>query len=319
LKFIELKAHIKTGALKPAYLITGDDAYLTGDAVKKFRAVVEFPDMNYIYMDGAKAEDADITGALNCFPVMSPYRVVTVEGFAPAGNKDIEKLKEYLYKPMPTSVLVLKNDKLSKGFNALMSHVEPVDCGKLSEPLLLKFIAAQAEKDGKTVTRAAAVRLISYCSNSLMRITTELSKLSAYCESVITDDAVTELVRPDLEYSVFELSESVARRQKDRSMLIIEELIADKNKPTAVLNTLYNHFRRLLHCSVNKGDTSSLPRDLGVKEYAVVKACAQAALFTPVKLKKINDLIAKTEFDIKSGKLAERTALDYAALSILNI
>ena len=81
---------------------------------------------------------------------------------------------------------------------------------------------------------------------------------------------------------------------------------------------LYAHFRRLLYVAITPY-YERMPSDLGVKEYAVKKAKEQAARFTPLKLKKICDILQSADYGIKSGKMTDKTALELTVLRALGM
>ena len=83
-----------------------------------------------------------------------------------------------------------------------------------------------------------------------------------------------------------------------------------------LIGMLYSHFRRLLYTAITP-QYDRMPADLGVKEFAVRKAKEQAGKFTPKKLKKICDGLQETDFDIKSGRITDKVALELTVLRAL--
>jgi len=58
---------------------------------------------------------------------------------------------------------------------------------------------------------------------------------------------------------------------------------------------------------------------LGVKEYAIKMCRNQARVFTPKKLKKIVDMLAEADKNIKMGKIKEDTAVKTIIISIMKL
>ena len=106
-------------------------------------------------------------------------------------------------------------------------------------------------------------------------------------------------------------------RQSQKAAAVLKNMLESGVSPLLLLSMLYGHFRRLLYVSITPG-YERMPADLGVKEYAVRKAKEQASRFTPVKLKKICDSLQEADYDVKSGKMNDKTALELAVFKALS-
>ena len=127
LKYAEFKAYIAAlkkdpaaHALKPCYVLYGDDAWLRQSAVAMFRSLVD-PD----YADF-------VVESLEGYPLFDNVRVVLVPDIAEKPSEaDRSILERYFVSPNPTSVLVLECDEgAEKSFGFV--GVEKVDCNRLT-------------------------------------------------------------------------------------------------------------------------------------------------------------------------------------------
>ena len=88
----------------------------------------------------------------------------------------------------------------------------------------------------------------------------------------------------------------------------------------SILTPLYNNYRRVLFTAINSDKRDAdIASALGVKEYAIKMCRNQARVFTPKKLKKIVDMLADADKNIKMGKIKEDTAVKTIIISIIKM
>jgi DNA polymerase III delta subunit len=313
MKFRELKNHLQTRPLFPAYIATGDDAFVIGSAVKLFKAAVSGPpDFNISSFDDAAGADG-IIAALDSMPLAADFRLVVARDY----RGDCAPLAEYLKKPNQQAVLLFVAAVLKDNFAAILPRLTPIDCGRLDESDLLKFIAKNAAEYGAEVSPDAARLLIRYCNFNLSRISSELEKLAFMrLGGTVTAADAENFVAPESDYKIYEISDAVARKQNGRAALVLKSLLDANIQPGQIMGMLYSHFRRLLYCAVTErgGDLAGL---LGVKEYAVTKLCEQCRDYSPVRLKRICDAFHDADYSFKSGLISDITALEVCIMRIL--
>ena len=121
MKYIDLKKQLKNG-LDRVYLISGEDRYLCFDALKKLedKADIKFRSMNYIILSDDAVTAKDVVSASETYPFGDNFRFILVKNCAFAKNKDEKKiLKQYLDKPLESTVLVFFNPDGSDEFKGL--------------------------------------------------------------------------------------------------------------------------------------------------------------------------------------------------------
>lgn len=314
LLFTELKRHIGSGELHPAYIVTGEDAFLRLSAVNMFRALAgDMPDFNLCELSSPETA-TEITDACNALPLMNPRRVVLVQSC----KTDLTAVERYLDNPCATTVLVFVCEKPDAAFSKVLKKLTVVDCAKLDRGIALNWIAAKTKENGSSITQSAASLLIEYCALDMARISAELNKLCSYrYGGLIEESDVAALTSATLDFKIYELSEAVATKQAKKAALVLQSLNESGAAPVALLGMLYAHFRRLLYVSVTP-PYDRMASDLGVKEFAVKKAIQQAARFSPRRLKAICDRLHKADYDFKTGKINDKTALELVVLRALD-
>ena len=303
MKFTELKKNLMTAPPKSCYILTGDDSFVVKSAVNMFSVFSgEFRDLNFTFF-GKDASISEVIAALLTPPMFSEYRVVCVNDY----TGDLKQIKEYLKNPSSTSVLLFTG-ALTPNFNGIIPLCEIVDCNRLEKSYLEGWVVRKAASQKISVSQKAASLLVEYCNRDMNSVYNELVKLMDYAEGAIDESDVKELVSPQIEYKVFELSEAIAEKNADKAVELVNIMLAENNSAVSLMGMLFNHFRRLLFVSLNpKSDT--LSSDLKVKEYAVKVALRQAAKFSPRRLKAVFDRLNSLDAGVKAGKISDKNAL----------
>lgn len=303
MKFTELKKNLMTAPPESCYILTGDDSFVVKSAVNMFSVFSgEFRDLNFTFF-GKDASISEVIAALLTPPMFSEYRVVCVNDY----TGDLKQIKEYLKNPSSTSVLLFTG-ALTPNFNGIIPLCEIVDCNRLEKSYLERWVVRKAASQKISVSQKAASLLVEYCNRDMNSVYNELVKLMDYAEGAIDESDVKELVSPQIEYKVFELSEAIAEKNADKAVELVNLMLAENNSSVSLMGMLFNHFRRLLFVSLNpKSDT--LSSDLKVKEYAVKVALRQAAKFSPRRLKAVFDRLNSLDAGVKAGKISDKNAL----------
>ena len=277
MKYTALKAHLDAAragasAFKPCYVVFGDDAWLRQSAVAMFRALVEpeYESFNYAAIPASDgAEDAVFM--LNTFPVFDERRVVVVtdvsEKFPQA---DAAAFERYLASPTPESVLVFEcDDGAEKAVN--FKGAEKVDCSRLSEGEIAALVQRMLDAEPKrTIQPAALHELVTRTLADMSRISCEVAKLKAYCDSEIRREDICAMTSSEPDYQIFQLSDALGAKDKPRALRVLTALLDDGLRPMTVINMLYSYYRRMLHALLHKDEPdAAVAALLGVKPGAL--------------------------------------------------
>jgi len=325
MKFEELKNSLKTKVEK-SYLLLGIDEYLLSSAynmIVKF-SNIEVVDLNLISFNEPPIDCDNVVRACETMPVFSSKKLVYVD-FRMVKKSDIKNIKaldEYLNNPNAESVLVVNiGDNLDNTGLDKKKFVE-IDCNRLDENIVKLKTKATLQQKNKLIDESALNLLCDYCLGDLGKIIIECDKLVAYIgdREVVTKEDIKAIVTQSLEYKIFELTESLAKKESTKVFTILNDLRAKKDEYKTVPTLIYSHFRRLFQVSLNK-DLSNfeLSKMLGVKEYAVKMSMMQVKLFSKTALKKINELCIKMDSDLKQSNVSIDNAINLIVLNILNI
>ncbi|MBQ7578986.1 MAG: DNA polymerase III subunit delta [Clostridia bacterium] len=314
-----IKADIKPYAV---FEIFGEDRHLCLLALEKIKNTFagNLPDINVLHKSFAGVQMKDLLDELKVCPLGDLFRVVVLEDLkTKKGSKqDMQAIENYAESQEYSSILVLFNaGETSLKINGAFE----VDCAKLDKNDLTSMIIKRVENAGGKISNLSASKLCDYCSCDLARINGELDKLISFCgKNEIKDGDIEEMVAKTIDYQIFELTDKIARGDKNGATEVLFSLIKTEKSLYTILGILYNTYRRALFVSINKDKTDGeLASAFGVKEYAVKMLRVQARAFTPRKLKIIVDNLASLDAKIKQGKIKDEIGLEIVFFEILNM
>ena len=321
MKYVELKNSLKNKVFNN-YLLSGSDEFLLNKSVELiFNALnISIVDLNYYKFIGESVNFEDVVKALNTMPVFDDKKMVVVYLNVKTNITNLNELTNYLKQPNEQAILVVvvgESDELKN----LTNNFEVVDCNKLSEDIVDKFVLSELKKSGTNITAPALKTLNEYCVYDLTKIVKELTKLTSfvYDKKLIEESDVKLLVNKTLEFQIFELTENLAKKNKDKVFEILEALKSKKDSYKTLLSLIYNHFRRLFYVSISNLSKSELGSMLNVKDYAITVAYKQGKLFTKMQLKQIINIMEELDFELKTGAISNELAIEYLVLKILNM
>ena len=322
MKFIELKQNL-TSNFYPCLYLTGQDSFLIQNSQKSIYSSLNivYDELNYIKISNEDLKIQDIIAMNKTLPFMCDKKIVQLNLINKPTSQEISALNEYAKNPNPSTCFVVVD---SIGFNIsnTLKDFEVVDCNRLDEPTLKKWIGATLKPTGKQIDITACEMLIARCNFYLSKINLELIKLTNYIgeRQMITCQDVEELVSKDFEFQIYELSDAVIKKDIIKTYNILNALKINKENTNVVISSLYSSFRRLLYVAINAQLTNTeLAKFLGCKEYPIKLARTTIQNFSQKKLKTALEILSNAEFNIKSGKSSKDFNNDYVVLQLLNL
>ena len=175
------------------------------------------------------------------------------------------------------------------------------------------LIVASLKGADKSITEEACRHLIEACCNYYSFIKNEVDKLIACDETEITLKTVDGLVCKETEFTVFELTDALSRRDSQKAISLLNLM----DKDTKTFSLILNHFRRLFFVAISDSSDKEISELLNVKEYAITKARQLSKNFSKIQLKNIYQMLNDVDFYIKNGQMQTENALYYLIFGIL--
>ncbi len=309
MKFSEFKNKILNKDISSVYLLEGEETFFSNLAVEFLKSnLLTEPSLNFITLPSdAKADE--IVLSLSAFPIFDSFRVVFIREFYPDEKFLKNGLQEFLTSSTSGSIFLIANQKPC-GPLKKFSSVSVVDCVKMEPSAISRWVQGECAENQVEIELETARKVGEYCSFSMTRVSAETKKLIAYAGSggkILSSDVI-ELVARETEYKIYELTEYVAKRYYDKAISAVNDMLSKGETFQRLIVSIYKYFSRLLHVSISSKTAPELASLLGVKEYAVAKAKEQAKLFKIKSLKKAVDMLADSDYKIKSGSFSESSA-----------
>lgn len=317
----ELKKSLEAG-FSPVYVVEGDDAYLRELALRDIKKkCLGDNDIDFCSFEGAeiKTNPDVLVSALLQYPFISEKRLICVRDYSPSATDLKNKaLSEYFANPSDFCVLVIINSAPCENLKKI-ACAEVVDCSKASPAVLARYVRVSLKRLNVVISEENARLLAEYCLNDMTRISGEVEKLGAYCAEkgeVLPEDIQT-LVTRDTDYRIYEMTDKLAQKRVDEALDILNDMLLKNEEPQKLYTSVYYYFRRLFFCAISDKPAASLAKELGIKEYAVIKSTALAKKIGARKLKNTICAFENFDADFKSGKISINDALFICVFKIL--
>lgn len=310
------------GTASGAWLLHGDEYYLTNEAVRICRELTDasFRELNTQSLKSPSADD--VFFACEALPFFDRLRVVVAE------QPDSEVLKQLLAgigRIPDTSLLLIvypkclyespsKKSAVLKGFE---SAGRAAEFRPVSETIAVRFLKEAAKDAGFSFAENGAETLVSLRGTGLFGLLQSVKSLAAYASGGkrITPTDVRTCVSPSPEYKIFDLLMLFLTGRMKEGLIQWETLLLDGESPMGALMYFEKRLRDLITCR------TLLKRGKGADVIAGAVGCSpSAASFLMRDAKACSDAglrrallaFSKVDAGIKSGLLSDRNAFTVA-------
>lgn len=248
------------------YLLIGDDHHNIESEIKRHKGKIPDPWCSLNFNRFSSDNLAEGLIYARSVALGSEKKLVVIENcnFRQFGNEGFELLQSLPY--LPTSTILIFTaatiDRRLKVSKFLLKHGQVKEFS-LIPPWRLDLIAASIKSQAKQLRLQLSNDAISYLAeaigNNTARAEKELEKLAVYAsDGTITRKQAEKLVNCTTQTSL-QLAEAVKQKQVDEATQLLEELLAYREHPLAILATLTTQFRTWLWVKVaiegGKGDS----------------------------------------------------------------
>ena len=316
--------------------IHGDDSFRSWhklqDIKKKFKEKVDITGSNIVVMEG---DDFDIN--LLREQILSPAlfskeRMIIIKNLLQQGlsKKNQEQVIELIDKADENIVVFWEfmsdSDQLKKIiktqlYQRLNREKFAQEFKNLSAVQLEKWVINHAKQEGTEIKQAVARSLISLTGNDLWHVYNELNKLILYKkDKEITSKDLELLVEARVSDNIWLFTDSLAKNNKFQALKLFKNQLLVGSDPSELFGKMVWQFRILILVKevLDKNDftSSEIAKELGIHPYVVQKSLSLVKNFTLPQLKRIYQLLLKTDIQMKTGTKNQELLLD---LLILNI
>lgn len=318
----------KGNPLLPVYCLYGD-GYLIEEAVKDIKARVlssPFKDMNYNSYDAKEADADAVISAAQTFPVMAQKRLVIVSRAEALPKSQQECFLSYIKKPADATCLVFiaSGGKVDKRLS-LFSEMDKANClfhfKPPSDSQLPFWIKKEAQRLGKKITDDAIGVIIEATGSELMDIKQELEKLTLFIgeRNHIEKEDVEAAVANGRVDTVFDLADSIGRKDLREAMINLRKLMEQKEEPVKILGMINRQFRiiwRVKALKENGATISGIASAIGLFPMYVEGYLKQGKDFSESGLRTIFKTLHNADIALKSGRQPPRLTMERLVMEL---
>ncbi|CAM4266813.1 DNA polymerase III subunit delta [Paenibacillus tarimensis] len=328
---------INSGQFRPVYVLFGKDRYRMQEFVTYLTDKLldkEERELGVVKFDTAETLVDEIVLEAETMPFFVARKLVLVRDqtvFAAGGKEgklqhDIDRLLEYLKHPTESSVIVFlvhsdKLDERRKIVKLLKERDNVIAFQELDGAELIRWITRRASSQGRTISEAAAERLILRVGTGLQALAQETDKLCLHAGTggTVREEDIELLTAPSLEEDVFALIDAMSGSRVDRALQLYRQLLVRKEEPIKITALVVRQFRMMLQIKELEGRSYShqqMASIIGQHPYAVKLAAEKARTWKAERLGRHLAALADLDYRMKTGQVDKELGLELFLLSL---
>jgi DNA polymerase III subunit delta len=329
----DLLSRLEKGKPVPAILLLGEEPYLR-DSCRTLLIEKYVPEAARAWAVSRYSADRGETQAAleqaQTMAMLSPIQVVFLEdaeAIESLGEKNRDEARErltgYLEDPAPFTVLVIEATQLDqrmKWGKLLAEKALVVECGlgeNLSERqgAVVALARAMAKEEGVEFERGAAEDLAEFVAADLMRLKTEIEKLTTFAAArkQIRREDVSALVVSEKTTTVWELADMLATRQGKKALEFLDRLLREGEEPLQMLGAITWMYRKLVEASELRGVSNGwqAARALGMRPEQAELALQSARRIPKPRLMAGLGALQRADDRLKGGREDARAVMEF--------
>lgn len=234
-----------------------------------------------------------------------------------------ESFLGYLKSPNPASTLVLQSDKLDgrlKAVQALKAASKVIECKPLYANQIPDWLRREAKELGKQLSLEAANWSLELVGTDLATLHRALEGLSLFVGTKPTIDLadVEGFLSNTSQHDVFELCKAMGTGNTARALALMDNLIANGEPAVRVMYMIARHWRILLglRAATGKMEADEVVKRFKLPPFFVGEYQDQARRWEPRRLMRGLSVLARTDRQLKSSRMADHLLTDLALLRL---
>ena len=323
MKIEELEKKLKQKELSSLYLLYGEERFLLESCLKRIKGLFgeALKGINYIEIDETNIDQ--IISELETPPFGFEKKLIITKNTGlfkkepKSKNKKNDnsiktKLLNYLednYENIKDSiVLVFVEQEIEKSDLASFIDKNGISCNFEYQK------ANQIQTRLKQITNAYKVNIdvptlsyfIEVCGTDMQELINEIRKLVEYAGEggTITKQDIDSLSIKKIESVIFDLTDSLGKKQTNKAIEVLRNLILAKEPTQKILITLYNHFKKLYLTKLALKGNRNLIEALNLKPnqtFLTNKYRTQAGYFKEQEIRNVLKQLIDLDYKYKIG------------------
>ena len=324
---------LQKGKPVPAVLLLGDEPYLRDECRAQLIDKYVAEAARTWAVSRFSADRGELQTAMDqaeTLPMLSPLQLVFLEdaeAIEELGEKAreaaVESLEAYLGNPAPFTILIIEASGLDQRMRlakllAEKALVVEVGLGENAEERIRAAVGlakSLGKECGVEFEKGAAEDLAEFVGGDLMRLKTEVVKLSTYAteRKRLRREDITALVVSEKTTTIWELANLLATSQPAKALEFFDRLLREGEEPVMMIGGMAWMYRKLVEASELRGATNGwqAARALGMRPEQAELALESARKISKERL--LNGLRALREADdrLKGGTKDVRAVMEF--------
>jgi DNA polymerase-3 subunit delta len=280
---------------------------------------------------------------------MAPFQVFFVRGVKELYTRgshadEFAAIEAYMKDPNPDAVLIFVADHISIPADArriemqdrdryeriretLGEHCGVVELARVEEADGMRWVVAEAEREGVSIDQDAARELVDALGADMMLVSRELEKLVLFAgeKKRITLGDVETMVLAAKQRSLYELTDAISAKDKTRALSVLDALLSTSEGDDAAIGHLYmlaRTFRQMLVIlEKNVRDARAIWQALWqgfrLPPFAAEDVIRQARRYKSRReLTRALRLIARADFALRANPPSKRLVLENLVMQL---
>ncbi len=333
----EIFDRIKAGTVGGILIFHGPEEYVkdrTLDALRDRLVPKDFIDLNYQYLEGERANAAEIRRAVETLPFMAEKRLVVVRDYPMLARsargsgldtkQELAELERMTARFPETSCLVFlqraEPDTAKAAWKQLIKAGEAVEFRTLGEEELMAQLAKMAKRAQCTLSRDTARFMLGYCGTDLEALNHEMEKACAHAGAgnSVTRANIEAVCVQTQESRVFGVIDSLFGGRAADAMKALRPITGDEEGARAFLSLVERQARLMaaVKASGKSADARALSSALGVRPFVVESAARQARNWSGGEIAEIISMCVQADAGSKQGVTEARAAIEHVAMRV---
>lgn len=318
-----LEKELKSDKLNSLYILYGEELFLLESSLKKIKNLFGecIKGINYILIDESNVQGIISDIETPAFGYEKKLIIARNTGLlkkeGKRKNTELAKLREKLVEYIKNNIETINQSVvivfIEEDIDLKLDLVKTID--KLGIVCNFEFQKpAQLEKRIKGICAGYKVLIddntvryfIECCGTNMQELINEIRKLIEFVSTggTIKKDDIDKLSIKKLESVIFDLTDSLGKKEIDKALDVLKNLIYAKEPIQKILITLYNHFKKIYIVKLSIKNNKDVVEALNLKpnqSFLVNKYKTQARYFEERELRQILQALIDLDYQYKNG------------------
>lgn len=312
------------------YLIYGLENYLINKKIDEIMKKINVSNEDIVRMDLNESSVSSLlieAGSVNMFSnkkIIICYNSNFLSASKQISDDETKELTKYLENSFNDVIIIFvcneeKLDQRKKITKQVIKVSEVTECNKIESFKLSSYLKDYIKNKNYDISSSNIELIISKVGYDLSNLINEVDKLLLYKgdNHSITKEDVEEVITNNIENNVFDLSNAILKKEKEKIMKLYSDLIKIGEDPIKIIIILSNQFRLILQVKLMRKSGYSETEIINtLKEHPYRIKLAMNSNFSIETLKKALLDLSDLDYRIVIGKVDKNFGLEMFLLNI---